>query len=158
MILNHLTGKVNDIIYENTASDKFITFFYSRFTKSTRELEYCNAGHNHPVLITEKGDITYLDEGGLILGMLPDVIYKKGKVMLNPGDTLVMYTDGITEALNHEEEEFEETRLMEVIEKEHNSPASKIESSIISAVYDFVNGYPQSDDLTLVILRLLNEE
>ncbi|MFC1492445.1 SpoIIE family protein phosphatase [candidate division KSB1 bacterium] len=153
-----LTGKVNDIIYENTASDKFITFFYSRFTRSTGELEYCNAGHNHPVVITNSGEITYLDEGGLILGMLPDIIYKKGKVVLNPGDTVVMYTDGITEALNHKEEEFEETRLMEVIEREHNNSASTIESSIINAVYDFVNGYPQSDDLTLVVLRLLNEE
>jgi sigma-B regulation protein RsbU (phosphoserine phosphatase) len=147
---------VNDIIYENTASDKFITFFYSRFNKFTFEFEYCNAGHNHPVVITSNGEITYLDEGGLILGMLPDITYKKGKIKLKPGDTVVMYTDGVTEALNHEEEEFEEVRLMEVVEKEHNNSASELESFIINAVYDFVNGYPQSDDLTLVILKLLN--
>ncbi len=153
-----LTAKVNDIIYDNTASDKFITFFYSRFDKSTGELEYCNAGHNHPVVINRDGSLKYLDEGGLILGMLPDLTYKKGLVKLNPGDTVIMYTDGVTEALNHEEEEFEETRLMEVIEKEYKSPASIIESSIITAVYDFADGYPQSDDLTLVILKLLDDE
>ncbi len=149
-----LTGKVNNIIYENTAADKFITFFCSRYNYKTGLLEYCNAGHNFPLVITKDKEITNLETGGLIIGMLPNFEYSQGSIKLNPGDTVVMYTDGITEALNPEEEEFEEERLIEICLDKNNENAPVLESAIIDAVYTHADGFPQSDDITLVIMKI----
>lgn len=149
-----LTSKVNDIIYENTGADKFITFFYCRFNNETRELYYCNAGHNYPIVISKSGEMKYLDQGGLILGMIPNVNYKKGFIQLEEGDAVVLYTDGISEALNEEEEEFEEPALYEVCTKNRHLDAKSLKEKILEAVYKHTDGYPQSDDITLVVLKV----
>lgn len=149
-----LISKVNNLTYKNTASDKFITLFYCRFHPEKRSLEYCNAGHNHPFVLSGDGRVRFLDTGGLILGMLPDLEYQYDSVSLKQGDVLVMYTDGISEALNAKNEEFGEENLMEVCKNNRHLSAAQIKDAILSAVDDFSSGVPQYDDMTLVILKI----
>jgi len=150
-----LAENINNIIYKNTTADKFITYFYCMINRKTRELEYCNAGHNPPVVISDNAAVLKLDKGGLILGMLPDMEYEKGKIRLNKGDVIVMYTDGITEALNSANEEFEEHRLLEICQAHHHASARELHDKIINAVKDFCGKNPQSDDITLVNVKII---
>ncbi|MFC1554369.1 SpoIIE family protein phosphatase [candidate division KSB1 bacterium] len=149
-----LVEKINNIIYENTSSDKFITLFYARFHREKLRLEYCNAGHNYPIVLSREGKIELLKEGGLIIGMMPDVKYQKGSVSLKSGDVVVMYTDGITEALNPENEEFGEERLVELCQENTDKSAEFLRNLILLEVEKFCNGTPQYDDMTMVILKV----
>ena len=149
-----LIEKINNITYNNTASDRFITLFYCRFHREVFKMEYCNAGHNHPFILAKDGTVRYLDRGGLIIGMLPDLEYQKGTITLRHGDTLVMYTDGITEALNTSNEEFGENRLFELCKKYNQLPAKELSAAIVQAVKDYSGAVPQSDDSTLVVLKV----
>ena len=150
----NLVEKINNIIHGNTSSDKFITLFYGRLHREMLKLEYCNAGHNHPFVISEDGQIRFLEKGGLILGILPNSEYQMGTITLQHGDTLVMYTDGITEALNGNSEEFGEERLIDMCKKNHHLSAQDLKNTIVEAVRGFSGGVPQYDDITLVILKV----
>ena len=150
----NLINKINNIIYRNTSSDKFITLFYCRLYPDERRIEYCNAGHNHPFILSKDGTVKYLDKGGLILGIMPDLDYELDSVALERGDALVMYTDGVSEAMNKENEEFGENRLLDVCQKLRNNSASEIRDGILNAVNDFSQGAPQYDDITLVVLKV----
>ena len=150
----NLINKINNIIYRNTSSDKFITLFYCRLYPDERRIEYCNAGHNHPFILSKDGTVKYLDKGGLILGIMPDLDYELDSVALERGDALVMYTDGVSEAMNKENEEFGENRLLDVCQKLRNNSASTIRDGILNAVNDFSQGAPQYDDITLVVLKV----
>ena len=150
----NLIDKINNIIYRNTSSDKFITLFYCRLYPDERRIEYCNAGHNHPFILSKDGTVKYLDKGGLILGIMPDLDYQLDSVDLERGDALIMYTDGVSEAMNKENEEFGENRLLDVCQKLRNNSASTIRDGILNAVNDFSQGAPQYDDITLVVLKV----
>ncbi len=151
--MSKATGYMNDIIHDNTPSDKFITFFWGRFDPETRNFTYVNAGHNPPILLRNKQEKpTTLEEGGLILGAMPTLTpYEEKNVQLEPGDLLVLYTDGVTESM-YKEEEYGEQRLLHCISRNRDLPPHTLYQRILEDVYRF-SDQPQFDDLTLMILR-----
>ena len=152
--VHECVGRINHLIYQNTASDKYITFFYGELSALKKTLTYTNAGHNAPILFHRDGRYRFLQTGGIILGMMNHVAYEEETVPLNSGDVLVLYTDGITEALNAHEEEFGEERLIQVIKENRTASAQETVDRIIAAVESFSEGMDQADDMTLIVVRL----
>jgi len=155
--LDKLVSRINDVIYKNTDTEKYITFFYGQLDLRTLEMKYVNAGHNPPYLVRTDGNIEELSEGGIILGMMPDVHYNTGNVHFNPGDTLMLYTDGVTETMTEDEVEFEEKRLIDFL-KTHfadNSPA-ELNQKLITELNEFAGKAPQNDDITVLTMRIRN--
>ena len=143
----------SDLLFYNTAPNKFATLFYAVLDKSKDEITYCNAGHNNPILISENNEISRPDVGGLIVGIAPSVKYEEAKLKLKKNDLLVIFSDGITEAMNKDEEEFEESRLLELIKNNKNKKSEELIEIIFKEVNSFAKGQPQSDDMTMVVLR-----
>ena len=143
----------NEILYHNTPANKFATLFYGIIDSARNELSYCNGGHNNPFYISHENKLTPLEKGGLIVGMMPSVPYEEETIPFNPGDLLVVYSDGITESMNAEEEEFGEQRFIDLIlQNKNESPESLIEI-IIKKVQEFSGCLTQADDVTLVIIK-----
>jgi sigma-B regulation protein RsbU (phosphoserine phosphatase) len=153
--LDQVVGKLNTLIYHNTDLDKYITFFIGVLDAESHEFTYVNAGHNPPLFIDSKNNFHLLEEGGIILGMMPDFIYKVGKIKFKADDVLVCYTDGVNEALNLEEEEFGEERLKELIIKHRELDSQQLSDKIIEEIYRFSEGVPQYDDITLLMTKRL---
>lgn len=148
------TARINTIINQNTSPDKFITFFWGILNEETHTFRYVNAGHNPPILMHKDGSFTLLHEGGMILGVLPVTpTYKEGLVTLEAGDYIVMYTDGVTEAMNSEPNEFGEARLRDVLKQNLHRTSSEIIEATHQAVKKYVGAAPQSDDITMVVLK-----
>ena len=146
--------QVNIHITRTTSPEKFATFFYSVLNTETLELEYTNAGHNYPVLLRGARNSELLTEGGMILGVLENAEYSTKKIKLNPGDLLALYTDGITEATNPAEDQFGEDRLLETLQSVSHGSAQDILHQVLDNVINFTKGCLQSDDLTIVILKV----
>ncbi|HKI77122.1 MAG TPA: GAF domain-containing SpoIIE family protein phosphatase [Ignavibacteriaceae bacterium] len=146
-------GLTNDLLFYNTAPNKFATLFYGVIDKVNDEITYVNAGHNNPILISEDNKITRPDVGGLIIGIAPSVQYEEAKFKLKKNDLLVVFSDGITEAMNLKEEEFDEPRLLDLITKNKEKKADELIELIFKEVNDFSKGQPQSDDMTMVIIK-----
>src|SRR5699024_2004504 len=154
--LSEATGQVNDIIHQNTPPDKFITFFWGLIDPQDLSFRFVNAGHNPPICLKAGSDTpAELQEGGLILGAMPTLApYREQTISLSPGDVLVFYTDGVTEAMNKgRTEEFGEKRLLKSICKHRDQPAAGIEQAIIDDVQLFASGI-QSDDITVMVVRV----
>ncbi|HEX6982341.1 MAG TPA: GAF domain-containing SpoIIE family protein phosphatase [Balneolaceae bacterium] len=154
--LSEASGQINDIIYQNTPADKFITFFWGIFDDLKSEFRFVNAGHNPPVWFKAGSDHPEeLTEGGLILGAMPTMTpYKEQRINLESDDLLVFYTDGVTEAMNKEQtEEFGELRLIECIKKNRGKSAQEIQQAIIDDVQWFSRGI-QYDDITLIVVKV----
>ena len=143
----------NEILYHNTAPNKFATLFYGVIDSTKNELNYCNAGHNNPFYFSHDNKLTPLDKGGLIVGIMPSVPYEEEKIPFNSGDLLVIFSDGVNEAMNAAEEEFGEQKLIDlIIKNRHESPENLIDI-IINNVKIFTSGQAQSDDITVVIVK-----
>lgn len=149
--------RVSQSIYKSSLSNKFITFYLAHYDSDTNVLTSINAGHNYPLLVTADGTIKRLRAGGLCLGMLPNSSYEKESHRLMPGDLLVMYTDGVTEAFNPQDEEFGEERLEELLIKNRRLSAQEIFDAILNAVSDFSDGTPQFDDITLTVCKMVEK-
>jgi len=143
----------NEMLYQNSAPNKFATLFYGIIDSSKNELSYCNGGHNNPFFFSHDNKLTPLDKGGLIVGIMPSVIYEEDTIPFNSGDLLVIFSDGITEAMNNTEEEFGEQRLIDVILQNKNEPAKDLIEIIIKKVQEFSGIQSQMDDITLVIIK-----
>jgi sigma-B regulation protein RsbU (phosphoserine phosphatase) len=151
--LGEVTGKINDIIYKNTPSDKFISFFWARYRPEQSLLQFVNAGHNPPYVFRKNGDILPLSDGGMLLGALPTFNpYHQGEIQLQQDDLLVLYTDGVTEALNDVDEEYGEERLMEVISQNRSLNAAGIQQAIVDDVKRFTDDH-YSDDITMIVIK-----
>ncbi len=151
--LYELTKRVNDMICESTADDRFITLFLARVDKNNQSLTYVNAGHNLPFVIRKDGTTMRLEIGGLLLGVMKSATYEEGIVQLAAGDVLVLFTDGVSEAMNPDGIEFGEERLLEIIKSRKNESAETIKDHIVSEIQEYSGDY-QSDDLTLVVLKV----
>jgi sigma-B regulation protein RsbU (phosphoserine phosphatase) len=149
-----LVTKLNRVINENSTPEKFITFFICIYDIPTWTLRYVNAGHNHPFILFEKGGIEPLSKGGFCLGVFSDNRYEEGEIRLNPGDSLILYTDGVTEAMNAKNEMYGEARLYLTMHKMLEKNVKEIERSILSDIKLFTNGAPQTDDVTLVLMKV----
>ena len=135
---------------------KYITFFYGQLDKSSLSLKYVNAGHNPPYLVHKDGSMDELITGGIILGMMPDMPYEIGTCQLNHGDTLMMFTDGVTETMTLDDVEYEESRLIDFLKSSvHEKNPEMINNQLITDLEKFAAGAPQSDDITILTLQVL---
>lgn len=151
-----MVTRVNDIIYENTDLDKYITFFYGKIDSEKKTINFCNAGHNPPIVYRPaKKEFFPLEIGGIILGMMGGVEFDEGKFELQKDDVLVMFTDGVTEAMDADSNEFEEENLKKNIIDNHTKSAKEIMDAITSAVKEHSSGYYQSDDITIIVVKVL---
>ncbi|MBU2445939.1 MAG: SpoIIE family protein phosphatase [Bacteroidetes bacterium] len=149
-----LTSKVNDLLVENLTPGKFITFFWGILNEDTRTIKYVNAGHNPPLLVRDK-KITGLDKGGMILGVMKSLQnYNCETVPLEEGDIICLFTDGVTEAKNSTDEEYSEERLYEKILDNINCDPKTIIEKITGDLKEFSSQVEQSDDITLLIVRV----
>ncbi len=143
----------NEMLYHNSAPNKFATLFYGIIDSSKNELSYCNGGHNNPFYFSRDNKLTPLDKGGLIVGIMPDVPYEEETIPFNSGDLLVIYSDGITEAMDNAEEEFGEQRLIDLILQNRNESPLNLIEIIIKKIQEFSGNHSQMDDITLVIIK-----
>jgi sigma-B regulation protein RsbU (phosphoserine phosphatase) len=148
-----LVGKLNASVHRNTTPGKFVTFFYCVVDRNAGRLTYTNAGHCAPVLVRADGETVRLDAGGAVLGVFPDWPFEQAEVALAPGDRLVLFTDGVTEAWNARDEEFGEERLAELVLALRDRGAHELKSRILQTVSSFTGGRSQ-DDATLVVLAV----
>jgi len=150
---NLLCSRLNSLIYRNTASDRFITFFYAQLDGAKRRLAYVNAGHNAPFVVRSDGSHERLREGGAVLGVFATRNYEMGSAQLSPGDRVILFTDGVTEACNLAGEEFGEARLLRLLEDQRTLSADELQAKILAVVSEFSGGLWQ-DDATLLVLAV----
>jgi phosphoserine phosphatase RsbU/P len=148
-----LLGKLNEVVCNNIASDKFVTFWYCTIDATEGRLTYASAGHWPPILFHKSGEGVSLREGGTPLGIFPGWKYEEGGFPLAFGDRLVLYTDGLTEAMNSDGQEFGEGRLLELCSSKMTLSASELLAAIRKEVVTFCNGNFQ-DDFTLVVVAV----
>jgi phosphoserine phosphatase RsbU/P len=153
--ISEVMEETNRYIYENSPSSKYLTLFYSVLDPATGELAYSNGGHNTPLLLRANGEMVKLDIGGLPVGLMPGISYDEDRVQFRPGDVLVIYSDGITESVNLQDEEFGETRLIEVVKNNLHRSASGIRDRIDEALSRFVGTAAAVDDMTVMIVKRL---
>jgi serine phosphatase RsbU (regulator of sigma subunit) len=144
----------NTLLFQSTDDEKFATVFYAILDPHRHQLCYANAGHNDPFLFSASGAAPVrLTTGGLVLGILPSFPFQEETIALNPGDVLLIYSDGITEAVNADNEDFGEHRLIALVQQNLPLPAGELIEKIIAAVKAFASNEPQRDDITLVVAK-----
>ena len=152
--LPQLASRMNAFLHRCTQANKYATFFYAQLDERCGRLRYVNAGHNPPYLVRAAGGLQELSTGGSVIGLLPDLQYEEGTVDLQPGDLLVMFTDGVTEALNADGEEFGEERLQALVREVAPLPVQQISSRLVDELQTWMKGAAQYDDLTFVLVKM----
>jgi len=147
----------NAAMYEDLSqAELFITAFYASYDKGTQTLTYANGGHNLPfVWRASEGRCILLDADGMLIGVLEDVFYEERALKLQSGDVLILYTDGVTEARDERGEQFGEERLYRVVREKGHLPAQELLDQVYRQVREFSGGLAQSDDITMVIMKVL---
>lgn len=143
---------VNNLLCKDNVSSMFVTVFYGILNISTGEVDYVNAGHNPPYVISDSGVKAVEMTGGMVLGVFDDMIYKSKTFRLNPGERLFLYTDGVTEANDINTNLFGEQRLEEFLAQHVNSPLPEIVKNAFNKVNTFASGVPQFDDVTMLTI------
>lgn len=151
-----ILGKVNDYLYETNLPESFVTAFYGVLDRSNHTFSYSNAGHNPPILMRRDGSLELLEVGGLILGAFPNVLYEETTIAVRPGDVLVFYTDGVTEAHDAEGNEFGFQRLVERVRAHRDLPAAEIVRRVSDSVHDYQSISSTQDDLTISIIKYVS--
>jgi len=149
--------KLNDLLYESTDTWQYTTLFYASLNVKGKLLTTVNAGHNPVIVASQNGELKFLEEGGIAIGMFDAEIseYVEEQTQLSSGDMLVLYTDGIPDAMNEDEENFGDEHLLEIIKQNKEKSAEEIKDEIYGEVTKFVGEAPQFDDLTVLILKVL---
>ena len=149
-------GNINRLVYEASSSNRYATFFYGQYDPRSGSFEYVNAGHNPPMIfcLSRDREVCRLEPGGTVIGLLEDAVYQQGSVQLSPGDVLVAFTDGISEAMNLEDEEWGEDRLMEAVQQSDCGSARQLLDRLFAVATGFAGDAPQHDDMTLVVVRV----
>jgi sigma-B regulation protein RsbU (phosphoserine phosphatase) len=142
-------------MYQNTSAEKFATLFYCILDTRSHWLHYSNAGHNYPIIFSQGEKKCALESNGLVLGCMESANFDEDQLVISPGDLLLLYSDGVTEAMNKDEEEFGEIRLMDVIKQYWQEPSQTIVDKILEQVQMFSHDSPQIDDMTLLVLKRL---
>ena len=146
--------EVNDLLVEDNEGGMFVTVLYAVYDPSSRALTYASGGHDSPLVIHADGTSTLLPlTDGIALGVVADIEYRQNKVSLSPGDTVVFYTDGVTEAMNGEEEQFGLDHLIEFFQTNPPRDPEETTAAIFEAVNAFAGETPQSDDITCLVLH-----
>jgi phosphoserine phosphatase RsbU/P len=148
-----INNSVNRLLCRNMASGRFATFCYARIDPAARRIVYSNAGHNPPLLLRGDGSVEKLGDGGMVLGIFPDIQYDQSELPLRPGDRLLFYTDGITEARDPEGEEYGEDRLAAAALAVTAPEALAIKEAVLADVNAFTHGKFE-DDATLIVVGI----
>jgi predicted permease len=165
--LPELAARMNRFLHRSTSAASYATFFYAQLDEQKRQLRYVNAGHNPPYLIRSlkssdnvdgPARIEELATGGMIIGMFPSANYEESVVDLYPGDILMAFTDGVTEALSPAEEEFGEQRLKELLRRVAHLPIPDITAAISKELRAWIADAPQHDDITFIVLKVDEEQ
>lgn len=149
--------KVNRLVYESSATNRYATFFFATYCPHTHELAYVNAGHNPPCLIRrteERFEVQRLEAGGPVVGLLSFATYEEQRLVLRRGDLLLMYTDGISEAMTLDNEEWGEDRMLAAAEALPDGTAEEILNHLFAEVDQFTGIAPQHDDMTVLLMKL----
>jgi sigma-B regulation protein RsbU (phosphoserine phosphatase) len=148
--------KVNEALHKDNTNVMFVTTFYAILDMKTGVLTYTNAGHNPPYIIRKDAALESISKlHGMALAVMEDLVYKEDQITLNPGDTLFLYTDGVTEAENIQGTLFGNEKLASSLDQYRNLAASELINTIRSDIVTYANGYPQSDDITMLAIRFL---
>jgi phosphoserine phosphatase RsbU/P len=145
--------RVNRQLFNTTLPGTFVSLVLAFIDPATGSVEYANAGHNRPLILRGNGEIECLDRGGLVLGVRPQFDYEIGRTRVDAGDVLLMYSDGVTEAMNSRREEYDEARLCDVLRRYGDVSAGSLLQEIVGAVERHVDGSDPSDDVTMVVAR-----
>ncbi len=151
-----LVANINSVIYATSPANRYATFFYGQYEPGLKRLTYVNAGHNAPMLLRQNGkntEVIRLQAGGAPVGLFPQGSYESSQVDLQNNDLLILFTDGISEAMNTADEEWGEDRLLEALKKSNGAAPDKIVETLFGAADQFTGNAPQHDDMTIVILR-----
>jgi sigma-B regulation protein RsbU (phosphoserine phosphatase) len=152
-VLADAVVRINRTVCQNVPSSKFVTFFLAALDPGTGRLDFVNAGHNPPLLVRANGEVEKLSDGGLVLGIFDTVGYEGGRVEMHPGDTLVMYSDGVTETWDPDGEEFGEESLIPLVVRSRTLDAESLQNAILREIERFEAGARATDDRTIVVLR-----
>ena len=137
---------------EHDEVGRYATMFFG-ILDHTGQLVFINAGHPSP-LILRRGEVTELfSEGSFPVGLIPEAVFTTATVNLQPSDTLILFSDGVTEAMDPEKRLFGDTRLQEVLSGQHDAPLEELKKSILESVQTFTRGADQTDDITVLLLR-----
>ncbi len=155
--LTQLMSHMNRLIYEASAINRYATFFFGILDPAASTFDYVNAGHNPPVVLRKAASGSYewlrLDCGGPVVGLLPEASYEQGSLLVYPGDLLLAYTDGISEAMNSAEEEWGEEAMLLAAQQASKGTVEDIVKAIFAAANVFAGGAPQHDDMTVLVMR-----
>ena len=150
-------ANVNRLLYDASDSDRYATFFYAELDCASRTLHYVNGGHNPPAVLRKEDGawrVFRLEDGGPVIGLLAGAVYKEQMLHLLPGDILLAFTDGISEAMNASEDEWGEDRMIAEAQAHADLNAEELLQRLFRAADAFAAGAPQHDDMTIVVLRL----
>jgi sigma-B regulation protein RsbU (phosphoserine phosphatase) len=157
--LGELMSVLDRMVAAQCPANRFISLFLSVLDPATGRLNYCNAGHNPPLLIRAGGRVERLAAGGTVLGLLPEIGYQESEVALDPGDLVAVFSDGVTEAVDGRDEEFGEERLLEVLVGAGRGPggasAEEMVAEVVRRLAQWTAGTPQLDDITVAVARRL---
>ena len=146
----------NAFLYQSTGAEKFVTLFYGILDFKNHTLSFSNAGHDHPFLFQLEQEPVRLKTGGIMLGMMETFPFEEETLPLNSAALLVMYSDGIAEAMNPNQEQFGEQRIAEVIQAHCRLTAADIVDALMRAAKTHAGTAPQSDDMTIVVVKRLD--
>ena len=155
--LDRILFNINQVMFDDLVkSEMFISLFCARYNPGIRQLSFVNAGHNPPLLQRNNQQPPERLNGdtGVILGILEDAVYQEHTIILNPGDVLLLYTDGVIEARNPAGQQFGEKRLQELLHKHQSLPSDELWQQIYQAIHQHINGAVQHDDITLLVLKI----
>lgn len=151
--LAHMMTNMNLLIFESSPDNRYATFFYGELDPAARRLDYVNAGHNAPMIFRASGAIERLRATGPVIGLVDGGRYAQASTTLAPGDLLVVYSDGISEAMNPDDEEWGEERLSASVGERRDGPAGALIEHLFARADAFASGATQHDDMTLVVVR-----
>ena len=154
MHLISIVANINRLIFRNSQPEQFITFFVAIFDPKTNKLDYVNAGHNPPIAVSKSGLIEELTEGGLLLGVMPDMPYKQGSIRLGSGDIIFLYTDGLSESARADEEMFGEERIKQFLVANISLAPKLLLEKLEQEVSIFIGDQHLTDDFTLLSAKV----
>jgi sigma-B regulation protein RsbU (phosphoserine phosphatase) len=152
--------EINLLVFEASTISRYATFFYAQYDPSTHILSYVNAGHNAPVILRpasgserKRVEIIRLELSGPVVGLLRDAEFEQSRITLEPGDILLAFTDGISESMTADQEEWGEERMISCLERNAALPADGLLNALLDEATDFAAGAPQYDDMTLLVCK-----
>ena len=150
---SEVVSRLNDLLTQTTIEGKFTTFFYGIIQTDQDRIVYTNAGHNYPILVKANGNVQELKTGGIVMGFLEKQSYRQAEVAFERGDIFVAFTDGFSETMDKNEQEFGEKRIIEIVKANQNKPVNEIKQSLFKSLKAFSNFKLNKDDLTIIIAK-----